>query len=101
MPFEQVLRDLAPIFDLPMSSFTRGDFQQRNLIANGIHIAPALCFEIAFPRQVRANLYDHTQLMLTVSNDAWFGHSHGPAQHMEICPSPCQRNGFTTAKVNQ
>ena len=94
VPFEQVLRDLAPIFDLPMSSFTRGDFQQRNLIANGIHIAPALCFEIAFPRQVRANLYDHTQLILTVSNDAWFGHSHGPAQHMEIAQVRAKEMGL-------
>ncbi|MBT0588093.1 apolipoprotein N-acyltransferase [Alteromonas sp. SM 2104] len=84
VPFERWLRRLAPIFDLPMSSFTRGDFQQRNLIANGIAIAPAICFEIAFPRQVRANLYNDTQVMLTVSNDAWFGRSHGPAQHMEI-----------------
>ena len=67
-----------------MSSFTRGDFQQRNLIANGVAIAPAICFEIAFPRQVRANIDSQTQLLLTVSNDAWFGRSHGPAQHMEI-----------------
>jgi apolipoprotein N-acyltransferase len=84
VPFESALRSLAPIFDLPMSSFTRGDFQQRNLVANGIHLAPAICFEIAFPRQVRANLYNNTQIILTVSNDAWFGRSHGPAQHMEI-----------------
>ncbi len=84
VPFESVLRTLAPIFDLPMSSFTRGDFQQRNLVANGIHIAPAICFEIAFPRQVRANIYAQTDVILTVSNDAWFGRSHGPAQHMQI-----------------
>ncbi|WP_164084758.1 apolipoprotein N-acyltransferase [Alteromonas flava] len=84
VPFESVLRALAPIFDLPMSSFDRGDFQQRNLIANGYHIAPAICFEIAFPRQVRANLYPATDVILTVSNDAWFGRSHGPSQHMQI-----------------
>lgn len=84
VPFEDWLRPLAPLFDLPMSSFSRGDFQQANLEANGIHLAPAICFEIAFPRQVIANVNKDTDMIITVSNDAWFGHSHGPAQHLEI-----------------
>tara|TARA_B110000091_G_scaffold209182_1_gene249950 strand:- start:1415 stop:2476 length:1062 start_codon:yes stop_codon:yes gene_type:complete len=84
VPFEDWLRPLAPLFDLPMSSFARGDFQQANLVANGIHLAPAICFEIAFPRQVAANIYKTTDMIITVSNDAWFGHSHGPAQHLDI-----------------
>jgi apolipoprotein N-acyltransferase len=84
IPMEDWLRGLAPIFDLPMSSFTRGAYQQANLLANGFRFAPALCFEIAFPRQIRQNLYDNTDFIITVSNDAWFGHSHGPAQHLEI-----------------
>jgi len=84
IPLEEFLRGLAPIFDLPMSSFTRGDFEQSNLIVNGFHFAPALCFEIAFPRQVAANIREQTDFIITVSNDAWFGASHGPAQHMEI-----------------
>ena len=84
VPFEDWLRPLAPLFDLPMSSFSRGDFQQPNLEANGIHLAPAICFEIAFPRQVLANVYGDTDMIITVSNDAWFGRSHGPAQHLQI-----------------
>ena len=67
-----------------MSSFSRGDFEQTNLIANGIRLAPAICFEIAFPRQVSANVHSDTDMIITVSNDAWFGHSHGPAQHLDI-----------------
>ncbi|GGW75836.1 apolipoprotein N-acyltransferase [Alteromonas halophila] len=84
VPFEDLLRGLAPIFDLPMSSFARGDFQQPNIQANGVSMAPALCFEIAFPRQVGANVHNDTDAIITLSNDAWFGNSHGPAQHMEI-----------------
>ncbi len=84
VPFEDILRPLAPLFDLPMSSFSRGDFEQTNLIANGIRLAPAICFEIAFPRQVSANVHSDTDMIITVSNDAWFGHSHGPAQHLDI-----------------
>src|SRR5690606_392106 len=45
---------------------------------------PAICFEIAFPAQIAANMTADTQLLLTVSNDAWFGDSIGPLQHLQI-----------------
>jgi apolipoprotein N-acyltransferase len=84
VPFGDLLRPLAPFFNLPQSSFSRGDYQQDNLIANDIHILPLICFEIAFPKQLAANFTDKTQVILTVSNDAWFGNSHGPHQHQDI-----------------
>ncbi|QOL24502.1 apolipoprotein N-acyltransferase [Thalassotalea sp. LPB0316] len=84
VPFGDLLRPLAPFFNLPMSSFSRGDYVQQNLKAKGIDILPLICFEIAFPNQLAANFTNQTQLLLTVSNDAWFGTSHGPHQHMEI-----------------
>ena len=84
VPFGDILRPLAPFFNLPMSSFSRGSYVQPNLIANDLHILPLICFEIAFPRQLAANFTDETNLLLTVSNDAWFGDSHGPHQHLEI-----------------
>lgn len=84
VPFEALLRPLAPIFDLPMSSFSRGDYVQPNLLAKGLSLVPAICFEIAFPLQIAANITDDSDAILTVSNDAWFGDSHGPHQHLQI-----------------
>ena len=99
IPFEDWLRNLAPIFDLPMSSFSRGAYQQANLQAKGYYFAPAICFEIAFPNQIAANLYEHTNFIITVSNDAWFGHSHGPAQHLEIAQVRAKEFGLPVLRA--
>ncbi|MEH6395186.1 apolipoprotein N-acyltransferase [Pseudoalteromonas sp.] len=84
VPFEDILRPIAPLFDLPMSSFSRGDQVQNNLHANGLNILPAICYEIAFADLVRGNYHNDSDILFTVSNDAWFGASHGPHQHMQI-----------------
>ncbi|BBN82404.1 hypothetical protein PA25_23890 [Pseudoalteromonas sp. A25] len=84
VPFEDILRPLAPLFNLAMSSFTRGERIQDNLVANGLHILPAICYEIAFSELVLDNFNEQSDILFTVSNDAWFGDSHGPHQHMQI-----------------
>ncbi|WP_166370955.1 apolipoprotein N-acyltransferase [Psychromonas sp. SA13A] len=84
VPFEDILRPLAPYFNLPMSSFNRGPEVQKNLSFEQTTLAPSLCYEIAFPELLRKNVGIETGMIITLSNDAWFGHSIGPAQHLEI-----------------
>jgi apolipoprotein N-acyltransferase len=99
VPFESAIRELAPIFDLPMSSFTRGDYQQANLIVKGMPIVSALCYEIIFPQQIRANINNKTQFIVTLSNDAWFGRSHGPAQHLQIAQMRAKEFGLPVLRA--
>ncbi|WP_165310587.1 apolipoprotein N-acyltransferase [Vibrio ziniensis] len=84
VPFGDILRPIAPFFNLPMSSFSRGSFVQKNIRISGHTFASALCYEIIFNEQVRQNVNEDTDFILTLSNDAWFGKSIGPLQHMEI-----------------
>ncbi|WP_392340341.1 apolipoprotein N-acyltransferase [Moritella marina] len=84
VPFEDLLRPIAPLFNLPMSSFQRGGEEQLNLAASNTHIATAICYEIAFNQTLVNTVKPDTGFILTVSNDAWFGTSIGPNQHLEI-----------------
>jgi len=99
VPFEDFLRPLAPLFNLAMSSFTPGEPIQKNLLANGLHVLPANCFEIVFSSYLRANQQKNTDVLLTVSNDAWFGDSHGPHQHMQIARMRSQELGLPLLRV--
>lgn len=84
VPFEDLLRPIAPLFNLPMSSFQRGGKHQPNLSADGVKIATAICYEIAFNQTLVNTVNENTGFILTVSNDAWFGHSIAADQHLEI-----------------
>lgn len=83
VPLQGLLRGLIGFFDLPMSSFTPGPEQQAPLVANGKKITPYICYEVAYPDFVAFNARN-TDLLLTISNDGWFGDSIGPLQHLQI-----------------
>ena len=83
VPLEGVLRGLIGFFDLPMSSFTQGPENQAPLIANGTKVMPFICYEVAYPDFLARNAVN-SDLLLTISNDGWFGDSVGPLQHLQI-----------------
>lgn len=54
------------------------------VIAIGGHpMGLAICYEVAYPDVVRKNAQNR-EFLLTVSNDAWFGTSAGPHQHLQM-----------------
>ncbi|CAG9297267.1 apolipoprotein N-acyltransferase [Celerinatantimonas diazotrophica] len=84
VPFASILRPLAKLFDLPMSNFSRGKPDQPPIEVKGHHWLSAICYEIAFGTELNAMMKPDIDTILTISNDTWFGHSIGPAQHLQI-----------------
>ena len=83
VPRQDLLRGLIAFFDLPMSDFARGEPGQALLQAKGQRIASFICYEVVYP-EFAAGLAAQSDLLLTVSNDAWFGRSIGPLQHLQM-----------------
>ncbi len=83
VPLEEQLRGLIEFFNLPMSGFSLGPSKQKSLQVDDLSIGVAICYEIVYPRLV----YEQSRqanVILTISNDAWFGDSWGPPQHLEM-----------------
>lgn len=102
VPLQQVLRGLIEFFNLPMSDFRPGPTEQAPLIANignrEIKIAPYICYEIVYPDFVR-DLAQHSDLLLTISDDSWFGTSAGPLQHLQMARMRAIENGRYLIRV--
>lgn len=100
VPLEKLLRGLIAFFNLPMSGFSAGESAEV-LVTPKAHIASAICYEIAYPELVRDNasrLQSAPGFLLTVSNDAWFGRSLGPAQHMQIAQMRALENALALVR---
>jgi apolipoprotein N-acyltransferase len=83
VPLEDWLRGLIAFFDLPMSAIRAGEEQQPPLQMGDYLTGMAICYEIVYPDLV-ANRAVNTHILTTLSNDAWFGHSWGPLQHLQM-----------------
>lgn len=82
-PFAGYLTRFMEQFNIPMSSLIPSNQETKPLFVQGLKIATFICYEIAFPELVRQQ-DKQIGILLTVSNDAWFGHSIAPAQHMAM-----------------
>ena len=87
-PFASILHKLLTSLDIPMSDFLPGrqatDVRVTDVLtAKDVKISAFICYEITFPEIVNTTRSD-INMLLTVSNDAWFGHSIAQAQHLQM-----------------
>ena len=82
IPFEDLTGKFFDILGLKLTNTLPGD-QIKTINAGKIRISASICYEIAFSDLIRKTATD-SNLLVTISNDTWFGSSYGPIQHLEI-----------------
>ena len=82
-PFKDLLSGIATLLDIPLSDFSAGSAQALTLTVAGHAAGISICYEDAFGREVIAAL-PNAAVLVNVSNDAWFGDTIAPHQHLEI-----------------
>jgi apolipoprotein N-acyltransferase len=79
VPFKRVLFFAAPLVEA-VSDFSEGD--EPVLLPVGGHlISTSICYEIVYPNLVRQFVVGGSELLTTITNDAWFGKTSAPYQH--------------------
>ena len=61
--------------------------------------SPLICYEIAFPREVINPHIQRPQWILNITNDAWFGTSTGPYQHLQMAQVRATEEGLPVIRV--
>lgn len=87
-----LLSSLTNVMNLPMSNFSPGAPLQTLIKIDGIAISTLLCYEIAYTSLIRHDM-PQAQLLLNLSDDAWFGHSFAAAQQLQIAQTRAKQVG--------
>lgn len=92
LPLDAVIRPVTEALGLPVADFNLGPATQPLLEAAGHRLGVSVCYEIAFGSEILQALPD-AAVLVTVSNDAWFGTSIGPHQHLQIARARALETG--------
>lgn len=98
-PLNSVLGSVLELFELQMGSGAApGPRDQDPLTAKGHPVAPFICYEVVYPDFVRAYARE-AELLVTISNDTWFGSSWGPPQHLQMAAMRALENGRSMVRA--
>ncbi len=81
-PLKSVFGFVSDTLNIPMSNLSPGDLSQKQLIYDDIILHPLVCYEIAYPSLIGKS--EDYSIIVNISNDAWFGNSFAPHQHLQI-----------------
>lgn len=77
------LRPTTDLFHIQLGgSFAKG-FNNMPLTLQNIPFGVAICYEILFPYIIQRQVSEGAQFLVTISNDAWFGHTRAAWQHLQ------------------
>lgn len=102
VPFGEYV-PLRGIIDIPKVTEGRADFAAgpgpRTLRLPGLPpMGPLICYEVIFPGRV-VDSHDRPQWLLNLTNDAWYGYSAGPFQHLAAAKFRAVEEGLPVVRV--
>lgn len=102
MPLESLLAPLGVKKLVPLDSFTSGPRPRPLRLEGGPVVQPLICYESLFPGFTRAGartLGVRPDLIVNISNDAWFGATSGPLQHLNLASYRAIEEGVPMARA--
>jgi apolipoprotein N-acyltransferase len=81
VPLKQLLFFASPLVEA-VSDFSPGE-EIVMLPVAGHPVSTAICYEVVYPGLARGAVARGSQLLTTITNDAWYGRSSAPWQHFE------------------
>lgn len=83
LPLEAPLRALGleELIGLP-GGFSATSTRAILTLPSGFALYPLICYEVIFPGEIARDL-GGANVILNITNDAWFGHTPGPYQHFQ------------------
>ncbi len=83
LPLRSVLGFVLELLDIPLGDFTRGSDDQPLLQAAGYPLTATICYEDTFARDALVGMPEAAYIV-NVTNDAWFGDTAAPHQHVQM-----------------
>lgn len=91
VPFKDLLFFVSPLVE-GVSSFSPG--QRVTMLPVAEHMmSTAICYEVTYPELMREGVRQGSELLTTITNDAWYGESSAPFQHFEMAAMRAIENG--------
>ena len=92
LPFKSLLDRILRFLKIPMSDFSSGNVKNKLLETDKGIFGMSICYEDAYGTEIRRALPE-ANILINVSNDAWFGDSMAPHQHLQIARMRALENG--------
>lgn len=83
LPLQPLSGFIADILQIPLSDFSAGDDRQAPMRAAGYPFVASICYEDIYGDESLVGLPEAAYLV-NVTNDAWFGDSIAPRQHLQM-----------------
>jgi apolipoprotein N-acyltransferase len=82
VPFKDWLFFVKPLVEA-VADFSPGT-RVTMMPVDGHMISTAICYEVTYPSLMRDAVRQGSELLTTITNDAWYGESSAPFQHFEM-----------------